>query len=397
MAPRPCTKFFFLSCLFLLTYSAPLCAQSELLIDQTIIVEGTPEWDWTQVRTSRIPGSDSFSLSTLSRTAKVGAHGYHDVYLTMSKDDGKTWSPPVSIPTLRREKHNDGYEIVAGDLWPKCHAHSGKVLITGKTFNFAEGTRENILREQISYAVLDPHTLRCGPLQTLKMPERDHSNNSTFAPNAGCHQRVDLPNGEILLPVRYQRQAKPRIYTSTVVRCRFDGEHLTYIEHGSEHSIPTGRGLYEPSLIHFNGKYFLTLRADDSAYVALSSDGLNYSEPIPWKFDNQELLGSYNTQQHWVVLNNKLYLVYTRKGANNDHIMRHRAPLFLAEVDPENLHVIRKSEQVLVPENHATLGNSGVCLVNPNEAWVTVAEGNVSGGKRRGENNKVFLIKIKSD
>ena len=57
-----------------------------------------------------------------------------------------------------------------------------------------------------------------------------------------------------------------------------------------------------------------------------------------------------------------LFLVYTRRGANNDHIMRHRAPLFIGQVNPRTLQVIRATERVLLTENQATLGNSGICL-----------------------------------
>jgi hypothetical protein len=79
---------------------------------------------------------------------------------------------------------------------------------------------------------------------------------------------------------------------------------------------------------------------------------------------------------------------------DNDHNMRHRAPLFIAQVDSGKLRVIRATEQILVPENHAMLGNSGVCQISDTESWVTVAEGGVSNGQRKGENNKVLLAKI---
>jgi len=385
--------------LSLLMLAATVCLPGRLLaqsltVDLSTIAEGDAEWDWTQARTAFV--APELCLTTMSRTAKTGSHGYHDIYLSVSRDKGKTWSRPEIIPSLKRAKQADGYEVVGGDLCPAFHEKTGKILITGKTFNFEGGTKENILREQVSYAVLDPETGQCGPLRTVKMPERDHSGQPIIAPNAGCHQRVDLPNGEILLPIRYQQSETKRIYVTIVARCRFDGKTLSYVEHGTEHSVPTKRGLYEPSVTQFGGEYFLTMRADDGAWVSRSTDGVNYSEQKPWTFDDGTLLGSYNTQQHWATVGGKLYLVYTRRGARNDHIMRHRAPLFIAEVDPEKLHVIKSTEQILVPENHATLGNSGVCRISDNEAWITVAEGRVSYGERKGENNKVILARILS-
>jgi hypothetical protein len=358
------------------------------------MVEGDVDWDWSQARTAIAPLYPTRWFTTMSRTAKKGSHGYYDVYLLTSTDRGETWTAPRILPTLRRAKQPDGYEVVAGDLWPRWHSASGKVLVTGKTFNFENGTKENILREKVSYAVIDPQTGQCGPLRTVEMPETDHEGLPMLAPNAGCHQRVDLKNGDILLPIRYQKRADKRIYTTIVARCRFDGETLKYIEHGSEHSIPSHRGLYEPSVTQFGQEFFLTMRADDGAFVAKSTDGIHFSAHQPWTFDDGQLLGSEHTQQHWVTLGGKLYLVYTRKGAENDHIFRQRAPLFIAQVDPGKLQVLRVTEQILIPENHATLGNSGVCQISERESWITVAEGQVSQGKRQGENNKVILAKV---
>ncbi|MCA9077534.1 MAG: hypothetical protein KDA93_21090 [Planctomycetaceae bacterium] len=147
----------------------------------------------------------------------------------------------------------------------------------------------------------------------------------------------------------------------------------------------------------FDGRYYLTLRADHSAFVTRSEDGLTFEPIREWTFDDGEVLGSYNTQQHWVTIGGGLFLVYTRKGADNDHIMRHRAPLFIGQVNPETLQVIRKTERILIPENHATLGNSGVCHISDNEAWVTCGEGLISRGKRKGERNNVLFVKITTE
>jgi hypothetical protein len=378
----------------LVALSAFCGAGEPLSIEISTLVAGDADWDWTQARTASVDADSPFALTTMSQIAPVGAHGYHDVYASLSRDRGRTWSTPQAIPSLRRTKQPDGYDIVPGDLWPGWHEQTGKILITGKTFNFAGGTKENILREQVAYAVYDPQSSKCGPLRTLAMPERDHQGQSIIAPNAGCHQRVDLPDGTILLPVRYQQNKDRRNYTSIIVRCRFDGATLSYLDHGTEHAIPTRRGLYEPSLTQFGERYFLTLRADDGAYVARSDDGIRFDEHRPWTFDDGSLLGSYNTQQHWATIGGNLHLIYTRRGADNDHVFRHRAPLFIAQVDPEALQVLRETEQILVPEDGATLGNSGVCRLSDTESWVTVAEGRVSLGDRQGNANRVFLVKV---
>lgn len=252
------------------------------------------------------------------------------------------------------------------------------------------------LRERVSYAVFNPQSGQWGPLKFLAMPKRDHAGFTITAANAGCTQRVDVPDGDILLPVRYWRDPKKHNYTSVVVRCSFDGETLAYREHGSELTIPKGRGLYEPSLARHGDRYFLTMRADHSAFVTRGNDGINFQPIREWTFDDCKPLGSYNTQQHWITVGGGLFLVYTRRGANNDHIMRHRAPLFIGQVDPDSLQVVRSTEWILIPENHATLGNFGICFISENESWVTCGEGLLSRGKRKGQTNKVLFVKVTS-
>ena len=369
-------------------------AEVALRIEMLTPIKGTEQWDWWQARTAQVPGEEPLWVTTMSETGKKVSHDFHDIYQTISRDGGKNWSEPTIIPSLKRAKQDDGFEVAIGDLTPTWHAKSEVVLTTGKTFNFEAGKREIFTREKVSYAVMNPESGEWGPMKFLVMPDKDHSGKTIVAANAGNHQRVDLLNGDILLPVRYQRGAERRNYTSVVVRCGFDGETLTYKEHGSELNIPQDRGLYEPSLTEFDGKYFLTLRADQSAFVTKGVDGINFEPIREWKFDDGTLLGSYNTQQHWLTVGDGLFLVYTRKGADNDHVFRHRAPLFIGQVHPETLRVIRATERILIPENHATLGNSGVCRLNDHESLVSCGEGLMRLGKRKGELNKVHFVKV---
>ena len=363
----------------------------------TSIPGRSTEWDWWQARTAFVPGEKPLWVTTMSETGREGTHNFHDICQSISRDAGKTWSEPAIIPSLKRTKQADGFELAPGDLWPTWHAGSNRVIATGKTFNFEGGTREVRLREKVSYAVMNPETGAWGPMRFLRMPDFDHSGAPILAANAGTTQRVDLPDGDILLPVRYQRDPKNYNYTSVVVRCGFDGETLTYKEHGSELSIPQDRGLYEPSLTMFGGKFFLTMRADHSAYVTSGTDGIHFDPIKEWQFDDGTPLGSYNTQQHWVTVSGGLFLVYTRTGANNDHIFRHRAPLFIGQIDPKTLRVLRATERVLLPANHATLGNSGVCQISDNESWVTCGEGLLRLGERKGEKNQVLFVRIRAE
>jgi hypothetical protein len=375
-------------------FGSPLNEAVQLKFESLGSIRGTQRWDWWQARTAFVPGKQPFFLTTMSQTGKTTSHDFHDILQSISRDGGRTWSEPTIVSPLIRTRQSDGFEVAPGDLWPTFHAKSGKVLVTGKTFNFENGKREIRLRERVSYAVMDPSTGKWGSMRLLDVPKKDHNGATITGANAGCTQRVDLPNGDVLLPVRYWRDPKVHRYTSVVMRCAFDGKTLTYKEHGSEHTIPTGRGLYEPSLVQYDGRYFLTLRANHSAYVTRGTDGINFEPVREWKFDDGAVLGSYNTQQHWVTVGGGLFLVYTRRGADNDHIIRHRAPLFIAQVNPETLRVIRSTERVLIPENHATLGNSGVCRINDAESWVTCGEGLLRAGKRKGQLNQVFHVRI---
>lgn len=391
-------RFQILACLLALPwFSSPAFAADKPLsfeIDQLTALTGPKEFLYMQSRGALIPGKTPRVLVTTQQTERVGSHGYRDMFQIETRDGGKTWSKPRVITSLKRKRTKAGYDFVVGDFCPQWHAATRVVLGTGKTFGFRGGTKEDKSLERVSYSVYSPQAGTWSGLQILKLPETDHKGKPILEPNSGCHQRHDLPNGDILLPIRYRNTTSNRYYTTIVALCKFDGRTLSYVKHGSEHTRRKGRGLYEPSVAEYAGRYFLTMRADDTAFVARGTDGLNYDKHIEWKFDDGKSLGSYNTQQHWVVHSDGLYLAYTRKGANNDHIMRHRAPLFIARVDPDRLCVLRDTELVLLPENHATLGNFGVIDVSPRETWVITSEG-LYRGKRRNDRNKVLIARIR--
>ena len=129
--------------------------------------------------------------------------------------------------------------------------------------------------------------------------------------------------------------------------------------------------------------------------MATSKDGLQWTPVKSWTFDDGSDLGSYNTQAHWLVHNDGLFLSYTRRGADNDHIPRNRAPIFLAQVDPVKLNVVRASEQVLMPERGVMLGNFGASAITPAESWVTDAEYMAEDKPHpRGANGTVWFARV---
>jgi len=335
---------------------------------------------------------------TMQKLLLTGSDVFFALNEMRTDDLGGKWSGPVEhAETLGRRNEPGGVVVATCDFTPKWHARSGKLLGTGQTVRY-RGDRviENRDRET-AYSVYDPESRTWTPWTTLDMLDRVKFQSA----GAGSVQRVDLPDGDILLPI-YFKNREQKTYRTTVLRCSFDGSKLAYRERGNEMTVDIGRGLYEPSLTRFRGKFYLTLRNDEAGYVTTSDDGLNFEPPRKWMWDDGTELGNYNTQQHWVGHSSGLFLVYTRKGANNDHVFRHRAPLFIAQVDPGTLRVIRRTERVLVPERGARLGNFAVTHVNERETWVTVAEWMQTWGpniiippdNKYGADNSVYVARI---
>jgi hypothetical protein len=353
---------------------------------------------WVHPRAGSIPGEIPTVVLTMQKLLLTGSDVFFALNEMRTDDFGKTWSGPREHAlTLGRRNEPDGVVVATCDFTPKWHAHSGKLLGTGQTVRYrGDKVIENRDREA-SYAVYDPQARTWTPWATLAMPDPVKFQSA----GAGSVQRLDLPDGDILLPI-YFKSKEQKTYRTTVVRCSFDGTKLAYREHGNELTIDDGRGLYEPSLTRFGDRYLLTLRNDSAGYVAVSRDGLNFDKPVRWLWDVGAVLGNYNTQQHWVTHSQGLFLVYTRKGANNDHVFRHRAPLFIARVDPMALRVIRSTERVLVPERGARLGNFAVTEVSEGETWVTVAEWMqtwgpnivIPQGNKHGADNSVYVARI---
>ncbi len=141
--------------------------------------------------------------------------------------------------------------------------------------------------------------------------------------------------------------------SSAVLRCAFDGRELRLLEIGEPLKVDASRGVSEPSIVQYGDAFLLALRYNQSGYVNKSRDGLHFDPPCPLCFDDGEDLGNYNTQQHWLAGGGKLWLVYTRRAGSNDHVFRHRAPLFIAEFYPVRMCVLRETEQIAVPERGA--------------------------------------------
>ncbi len=335
----------------------------------------TPEFCWFHPRAAAIPGLGKDGkpavVMTLQKHLKVS--DYYSGMWTMRSDDlGAAWTGPTEIPELGWAQDVNTVVVAVADVTPGWHEPTKRLLAIGCSVRYSPQGRQladTKRPSQTAYAVHDPRTGTWSPWQTLEMPPDEKFD---FARN-GCAQWMVKPDGTVLVPIYFAKSANVPA-SVTVVRCRFDGKTLTYHEHGTELSLNVERGLCEPSLVKFGKRYYMTIRNDVKGYVAVSDNGLHFGPIRPWTFDDGQELGSYNTQQHWLVHSEGLFLAYTRRGADNDHIARHRAPLFLAQVDPERLCVMRSTEQVLIPERGAQMGNFGAAAISANESWVTVSE-----------------------
>jgi hypothetical protein len=348
---------------------------------------------WVHARAGIVPNRDRTKqplvVMTMQKLLLSGSDVFYALNQTLNDGNGQ-WTPPRENRTFDRQLIGENREMTVCDFTPQWHAKTSKLLGIGHTVVYQDNRVMHVRPRSTAFAVFDSSTKSWGEWQLLVMPSAARFQNA----GAGSVQRYDLPNGEILLPIYFKEPSRKQ-YTTTVLRCRFDGEKLEYIEHGSELTIPVKRGLYEPSVTKFQGRYFLTMRNDDDGYVSISNNGIDYSKPRKWTFDDGTILGNYNTQQHWVTHRRGLYLVYTRKGANNDHVFRHRAPLFIARVDPQSLQLVRSTERILVHEAGARLGNFGVVDVSQDETWVTVTEWmQPTGVEKHGSDNRVHVVKL---
>ena len=78
-------------------------------------------------------------------------------------------------------------------------------------------------------------------------------------------------------------------------------------------------------------------------------------------------------------------------------VPRHRAPLFIGQVDPERLCVIRDTERILIPKRGANLANFGAAHINEHEPSGTVAEEMWGEARQRRAKGCVFVARVQWD
>jgi hypothetical protein len=366
----------------------------EIKVD-TVLQHDDGTWIWFHPRVAAIPGAGrnggAAVLMTLQKHLFVSDY-YSGLSVMRTDDLGGTWSEPDPRPELSWREEGDGVTVAVCDVTPGWHPATGKAIAIGAKVRYdKEGQQlyDTPDSREAAYAVHDPMTGEWSKWQILEMPDTE---GKFYQVTPGCTQWIVERDGNLLVPIYFSGPSGPA--SVTVLRCSFDGRTMKYLEHGDELELKVVRGLCEPSIALSGDRYFLTIRNDEKGYVTSGEDGLHYQPISPWTFDDGAELGSYNTQQHWLTHSEGIFLTYTRRGADNDHIFRHRAPLFIAQVDPDGLCVIRESEQILIPERGAQLGNFGASAINENESWVTVGEGLFGEARERGAEGCVFSARV---
>lgn len=320
-----------------------------------------------------------------------GSDFYGPVLQSFSDDNGHNWTTPTPIPPFAwSEPDDDGVFSGVCDTVPDFDSKSGRMLAIGhQVFNtkgrfldttgfFVKGDRRTDLRRRGIYTVRNEDGT-WSPARTFDPPE--YAECPVFM--CGCTQKVIHPDGRWLIPFYFKPSQDITAYRVVVLHTAFDGNSFTVTGRSNELTLLHKRGLLEPSLMEYDGRLFLTLRAEDGfAYWSISEDGgITFSDISPWRFDDDTPLVTSTTQQHFLRFGGALHLTYVRNNGQNAGVTRFRAPIYICRIDTTSMRLIRDTEQVLIPldgdwrrpDTVLFGGNFMPCSLSENEALL--AEG----------------------
>ena len=353
-------------------------------IERSIVRKGRGGADdgrtWFHPRACMVPrAGDGPARAVMTLQSITGSDVFGHVHVCTSDDLGRTWTDPVPIEGLGRRDTGVDRQEGTCDVVPQYHPPTRTVLAMGHNVYYRRGV------------LAHPQGPR-HPVYVTRDANGDWSAPSRLEWNdprgkrihtCGCSQRLVLADGRLLVPLSFGDE-KRRDRSVTTAVCSFDGREVAVERIGGELANRASRGLLEPSLAQFDGRFFITIRAEDGrGYVSVSDDGLAWRPQRAWAWDDGTALNMSTTQQHWITHSDGLFLVYTRKDASNVNVFRWRAPLFVARVDPGKLCLMRHSEQVALPlvgdgvadaKHVARMGNFHTTAASPDESWITVGE-----------------------
>ncbi len=354
-------------------------------------ITGCDIGSWFWMRTSDLAAR--WTPPYLSQTL-IGSTVADDPAVRRIADDGEACQHAGVADALTADEH---LEYVDVDCGPYYHRATDSILALGGTYVTRDGDRDimqknrqhvrgTYVRDTVM-AVWDRELGDFKPWKRVAKPACLADNEHVSI--VGISQWVEADDGTIYIPADtgVRGTSESPIYPGiTILRCEYDGEDFRFVEQGATVSVDEPCGLCEPSLAEFQGRYYLTMRHNLRGYVAVGDDPMAMGEARPWTMDDGQELGNYRTMTHWLTRDDALYLVYNRTHDLNNGVFRGRAPLFIAQVDPEKLCVIRDTEQVVIPENGARLGNFAVVNVSDDESWIVSGEWLVQdiGGYKEG-------------
>ena len=311
-----------------------------------------------------------------------------------SADGGRTFGKPQPLDPLP-DSFENGIRTTHS-MAPRYHAASNSMYAVGRVTRYANDKEPIVVGEDKMPALIgdfDWKAMRytgCSRLDIDTPVMRQYAAVTFMEP-------LDEPDGTILIPA-YCSGAFTTRSQVVVIRFKMENGKLVYVENGRPViRNELKRGVGEPRIARLGNKYYMTLRSDEIGWMAESDDGLNYSEPTVWKWDDGEILTSRNTQQAWLMHPDGLFLVYTRETPHNQHVFRRRAPLFMARFDEDRNCLVKDTEIIAVPEMGARLGNFTVVNMKENEAWICVCEWMQTDPKvceSYGANNRLWRVHV---
>lgn len=355
-----------------------------------------PGFDGKTCKTCPIIATDGEDTVLISYQMLLlsGCDVVYDQYIVKSTDGGKSFEAPVLQSKISYTENNGIRTVYGGSVFYN-NVHK-KWFGMGRSTDYMDDKTAVMVKGAFLAASGDPLYFDLDPDSAQLENPRRIPFPYEYLMATPSNQFIVFENGDILIAFYYNTPDTPHKLRCVTVRYAFTPDGLEIVKYGTPISDDTHeRGICEPSVALLNGKYYMTLRSDDTGLWCESDNGYDFSTPTPWLWDDKTILENYNTQQHWVSGKDCLFLTYTRKGANNDHVFRHRAPIFMTRFDEENKYLIKNEEVILVPELGARLGNYGIIQASENESWLITAEWmQPIGCEKYGSDNSLWLAKV---
>ena len=218
-------------------------------------------------------------------------------------------------------------------------------------------------------------------------------NGGAILPDGEWHwarNSVQLDSRTILYPFLTREGQRRSVRTVAARRC---GEKPVPLYVSNALTNQVRRGLLEPQMAECDGRFYMTMRAEDGfGYVSVSEDGgRSWRKPQAWRWHDGEKIPMHTTMTKLLSHSDGLLLVYTRIREDNRHVFRSRAPLHCADVDPVTLSLRWSTERILIPNNGLPVGNFWVWPIDQRKSYAVAAEWPRDG---RAQNGATWLAKI---